>query len=56
MKNRNDNLSKMYEGVMNGFSSQPYVPGNWPMENGVYKQYSAFEKTNNSVGGTSYND
>ena len=32
----------------------PFVSNDWPMENGVYKQYSAFDTSNTTVGATSF--
>lgn len=55
MDSKEKNLIEKYNSMMRGYEPQTFVSGNWPMENGVYKQYSAFEESNNSVSGTSYN-
>lgn len=54
MKNNYNDLSEKYHAIMEGFNPRPFIPSNWTMENGVYKQYSAYEKSDNSVSGTSY--
>ena len=54
MKNKEEIIEK-YNSIMKGYEPQNFVPSNWPMENGVYKQYSAFEQFNGSVSDTSYN-
>ena len=54
MVNENKDLAKEYNAIMNGFSPEPLISGDWPMENGMYKQYSAFEDTSISMGCTSY--
>ena len=51
-----EEIINKYQSIMNGFEHQTFVPSNWPMENGVYKQYSVFEESNNTVSGTSYNN
>lgn len=54
MENDNKDLVKQYTSIMKDYEPNLYTSGPWPMENGVYKQYSAYENQNNSVGGTSY--
>lgn len=54
MEKKEEILNK-YNAMMKGYEPQVFVPNTWPMENGVYKQYSAYEESNNSVSGTSYN-
>ncbi len=56
MENKNNKLIEMYNSIMEGYEPHDFVPRNWPMENGVYKQYSAYEQSNCSVSGTSYNN
>lgn len=55
MENKKEELIEQYNSIMKGYAPQNFVANNWPMENGVYKQYSAYEQSNNSVSGTSYN-
>lgn len=52
--NTNKDLVEQYSSMMKDYRPILYLSGDWPMENGVYKQYSAFENQNTSVGGTSY--
>lgn len=47
-------LLQQYDTIMEGYEPLTFVSGDWPMENGLYRQYSAFEESNNSIGGTSY--
>lgn len=47
-------LLEQYNAFMDGYEPLSFVSGDWPMENGVYRQYSAFEESNNSIGGISY--
>ena len=54
-KEKKEEIIEKYNSIMKGYEPQNFVPDNWPMENGVYKQYSAFEQSNTSVSGTSYN-
>ena len=53
-KNDNKDLVEQYNSIMKDYEPKPFISGDWPMENGVYKQYSAFENQTVSVGGTSY--
>lgn len=55
MDKKNEDLIEKYDSIMKGYEHQTFMSSIWPMENGVYKQYSAFEESNNSVSGTSYN-
>lgn len=55
MDKKTEELIEKYNSIMKGYEYQTFVPNSWPMENGVYKQYSAFEESKNSVSGTSYN-
>lgn len=54
MDDKEKNIIESYNSIMKGYETQTFVSGNWPMENGVYKQYSAFNESDNSVSGTSY--
>jgi len=54
MKMNDEKLLKQYDALMKDYEPQPFVPTNWPMENGVYKQYSAFNQDDSSIGCTSY--
>ena len=47
-------LLEQYNAFMDGYEPLSFVSGDWPMENGVYRQYSAFEESNNSIGGISF--
>lgn len=53
-KNDNKDLVEQYKSIMKDYEPKPFISADWPMENGVYKQYSAFENQTVSVGGTSY--
>lgn len=55
MDKKKKEIIDKYNSIMKGYEHQTFVPSSWPMENGVYKQYSAFEESNNSVSGTSFN-
>ena len=55
MDKKKKEIIEKYNTIMKGYEHQTFVPNYWPMENGVYKQYSAFEESNNSVSGTSFN-
>ena len=55
MKEEKDSeLLKQYDTLMDGYEPLSFVSGDWPMENGVYRLYSAFEESNNSIGGISF--
>lgn len=49
MDEKNNDLVEMYESIMKDYKPQDFVLNVWPMENGVYKQYSAYEKNSNSI-------
>lgn len=53
-KNDNKDLLEQYNAIMKGYEPRPFSYGSWPMENGVYKQYSAFDNEGFTVGGTSF--
>lgn len=53
MQEREKDVAGMFDEFMKGFEPQ-YVSNNWPIENGLYKQYSAFETVTTSVGATGY--
>lgn len=54
MEIKKEELINKYDSIMKGYTPHNFVESNWPMENGVYKQYSAYEKPDNIVSGTSY--
>lgn len=54
MEIKKEELINKYDSIMKGYTPLNFVESNWPMENGVYKQYSAYEKPDNIVSGTSY--
>lgn len=54
MDSKEKDIIEKYNSIIKGYEPQTFVTGNWPMENGMYKQYSAFKNSNYSVSGTSY--
>ena len=53
-KDDNKDLLEQYNTIMKGYEPRPFLYGTWTMENGVYKQYSAYDNDGFSVGGTSF--
>jgi len=47
-------LDEQYDELMNGFEERQFIVNEWPLENGVYRQYSVFDSTGTSVSGTSF--
>lgn len=37
---------------VDGYQPKPFISSEWPLEDGIYKQYSAFEESGVSVSGT----
>lgn len=54
MDGKDKEILEGYNSIMKDYEPQTFVSGDWPIENGVYKQYSAFDESKNSVSGTSY--
>ena len=53
MNEKEKSLQEQFNELMKGFNPK-WTSGEWLMENGIYKQYSAFETESTSIGGTSY--
>lgn len=47
-------LEEQYSELMNGFEERQFIENEWPLENGVYRQYSVFDSAGTSVSGTSF--
>jgi len=47
-----DNTVELYNKLMNGFEPSPYVSTEWEMQDGIYRQYSAYENNTFSSSGT----
>ena len=45
-------LKKDYEKIMDGYEPSQYVNKEWPMKDGMYQQYSAFEDDVQCTSGT----
>lgn len=45
MDNKEMDLLQQYDAIMDGYEPLTFVSSDWPMENGVYRQYSAFEES-----------
>ena len=54
MENKSQKLIEQYNKLLNGFEQQQFISNEWPIENGVYRQYSALDSSENSVSGTSF--
>lgn len=54
MGERDKSLGEQYVELMRGYEQQQFISTVWPLENGVYRQYSAFESSGTVVSGTSY--
>ncbi len=46
-------IEQMYEQLMNGFTPDKSVETVWPMKDGMYLQYSAYETNDICLSGTS---
>lgn len=54
MEERDKSLVEQYGELMHGYEPQQFISNVWPLENGVYRQYSAFESSGTVVSGTSF--
>lgn len=45
-------IAETYYDFMDTYAPSPYVNTEWPMEHGIYKQYSAFKDDVKSTAGT----
>ena len=52
MKRQVADISGAFKQFVDGYEKSPYLSTEWPMENGLYKQYSAFEHSEPIVSGT----
>lgn len=48
-------IVKEYSDFMSGYIPSPYVNKEWPMEDGMYLQYSGWDNTEIGVTGTIHN-
>ncbi len=46
------NLIESYDQLMKGYKPSQYVNQSWPMKDGMYQQYSAFEDDVQCASGT----
>ncbi len=46
------NLTESYDRLMKDYKPSQYVNQNWPMKDGMYQQYSAFEDDVQCASGT----
>lgn len=53
MEEKDIKLEDRYSELMNGFEERQFIVNEWPLENGVYRQYSALDSAGTSVSGTS---
>ena len=54
MEEKDIRLEEQYNELMNGFEQRQFIVNVWPIENGVYRQYSVFDSAETSVSGTSF--
>lgn len=54
MEEKSLKLIDQYKELLNGYESQQFISNEWPIENGVYRQYSALDCSEPSVSGTSF--
>ena len=54
MEEKDLKLKEQYDELMNGFEDRQFIVNEWPLENGVYRQYSALDSSVASVSGTSF--
>ena len=54
MENKDITLIEQLDSLMQGFEQLQFVSKDWPIENGIYRQYSAFESFETSLSGTSF--
>lgn len=54
MEEKDIKLEDRYSELMNGFEERQFIVNEWPIENGVYRQYSALDSAGKSVSGTSF--
>ena len=41
-----------FKRFLEGYKQNPFVSHEWPMENGIYKQYSAFDVSGGAMSDT----
>jgi hypothetical protein len=54
MEEKRKQFTERYDDLMNGFERQQFISNEWPLENGVYKQYSVFDSSETSISGTGF--
>lgn len=45
-------IAEAFKQFVDGYQKSPYISTEWPLENGLYKQYSAFDRSEPIVSGT----
>lgn len=53
MEDKDLKLEEKYTELMHGFMDRQFIVNDWPLENGVYRQYSALDSSGTPVSGTS---
>ena len=53
MEDKDIKLENRFTELMHGFMDRQFIFNEWPLENGVYRQYSAFDSSSTTVSGTS---
>lgn len=54
MEEKDLKLIEQYSELMKGFEDRQFIINEWPLDNGVYRQYSAIDSSGTSVSGTSF--
>lgn len=54
MEEKDLKLKEQYDELMNGFEDRQFIVNEWPLENGIYRQYSALDSSGAFVSGTSF--
>ncbi len=54
MEEKDTKLRDKFDEFVRGYEHQKFISSKWPIDNGVYRQYSALDPSEVAVSGTSF--
>ena len=54
MEDKNKQYIERFDDLMSGFERIQFISNEWPLDNGVYKQYSALDSSETTISGTGF--
>ena len=54
MEDKDIKMIDQYNDLMHGYEQQQFISNVWPLEDGLYRQYSAFDSSGTTISGTSF--